>query len=96
MSVGRVKVVDIKEPVRSVQGNKSKLAKIKLTALDSGRPSLETEMNLLIESGVSKTLISESCWRKVRQRKGDSMMRLKKSKVNFSLFGTKMKLTIPG
>ena len=67
-----------------------------MTALDSGRPSLETVLNLLIDSGVSKTLISKLCWRKVRQRKGDSVMRLKKSKVNFSQFGTKMKLPILG
>ena len=48
LSFGCMKVLDIEEPIRSVQGNKSKLAKIKLTALDSGRPSLETDMNLLI------------------------------------------------
>ena len=86
MSVGCVKVVNIEESVRSVQGNKSKLAKIKLTALDSGRPFPETEIDIPIDSGVSKTLISESCWRKVRQRKGDLVMRLKKSKVKFSPF----------
>ena len=95
-SVGRVKVEKLDEDVRAVPGDKSRQAKLKLTALDSGRPSLETNIELVIDSGVSKTLISEEDWRKVKQKKGQPMMRLKRSKVNFSPFGTNIKLPILG
>jgi len=87
------------EGVRALQGNKakSKTATISITALDHGTASHPSNIKLLIDSGVSKTLLSEADWKKIKPLKGKPLkgnpkLRLKKNKTNFTPFRTNMKL----
>ena len=70
--------------------------RVSITVLDHGRPSLETHVRLLIDSGVNKTLISDKDWAKVKQRPGENPMKLKRVKTSFTPFGTNFKLPIMG
>ena len=67
-----------------------------LRAMDKGRPSKDTNCNLLIDSGVYSTLLSETDWLKVKQRPGEAPINLKKCRTVFKPFGTKYQLPIRG
>ena len=84
------------EGVRALQGKKAKseTAKTSITALDHGNASHPSNIELLIDSGVSKTLLSEADWKKIKALKGNPKLKLKKNKTNFTPFGTNMKLPI--
>ena len=79
-----------------MQVDGSEKCKVSLTALDHDRPSQNTGMELLIDSGVNKTLLSEEDWRKVRPKKGEAKIKLKKCYTKFSPFGTNVKLPMLG
>ena len=51
---------------------------------------------MLIDSGVFKTLLSEKDWRKVKQKPGESCIKLKKCSTTFRPFGTDYQLPILG
>ena len=72
------------------------MAPIKVTAMDKGRPSLQTDMELLIDSGVHKTLICQADWLKVKQLPGQSSIKLKMCRTKFRPFGTNYHLPILG
>ena len=70
-----------------------------MVVLDHGEEGEATEVELLIDSGVNKTLISEKDWKLIKKsylRKGQKVPKLKKSFTIFSPFGTNMKLPIMG
>ena len=83
------------EEVGAVPGAKSS-CKLVFTAKDHGRPSKETNLNLLIDSGVHKTIISEKDWNLVKPKSGEKRLKLKKCKTKFRPFGTKVYLSIMG
>ena len=66
------------------------------TVRDHGKPSRETNLNMLIDSGVHKTIISEKDWNLVKPKSGEKMLKLKKCKTKFRPFGTKVYLLIMG
>ena len=82
--VGRVKEESIDEnKVRAVGEKKSEEAKIVVTSLSSDtNDSKETEIKLLIDSGVNRSLLSEQDWRKVKLKDGRSPV-LKKCDTKF-------------
>ena len=57
-------------------------AMLKVTALDKGRPSDQVDMELLVDSGVNKTLLSEKDWQKIAR--GHRKVKLKRCRVNFT------------
>ena len=90
-SVGRV-VESGSEKVNAANqcSVKNITAHLKLTALDKGRPSDEVDVELLVDSGVHKTLLSERDWQKLAQ--GERKVKIKRCKVNFTPYGTKINL----
>ena len=99
--VGRVIELCVDEVVHAAtEVEKPKLkeetSKLSLTALDKGRPSQPADVNLLIDSGVYKTLLCEEDWHKVKQRPGDKPIKLKGCRTNFRPFGTSVQLPILG
>ena len=94
-SVGRV-VESGSEKVNAAnqQSVKNITTHLKLTALDKGRPSDEVDVELLVDSGVHKTLLSERDWQKLA--KGDRKAKIKRCKVNFTPYGTKINLPMLG
>ena len=97
--VGRV-MEDRKEMVRAAfdkaEPRRDARATVSIIALDKGRPSQDTSVSLLIDSGVFKTLLSEKDWRKVKQKPGESCIKLKKCRTTFRPFGTEYQLPILG
>ena len=93
--LGRVMEENVEMVCASAKRGDAK-AKVFITVLDHGRPSLETKVKLLIDSGVNKTLISDKDWAKVKQRPGDNPMKLKRVKTSLTPFDTKVKLPILG
>jgi len=59
---------------------KSEIATISITALDHGTASHPSNIKLLIDSGESKTLLSEADWKKIKPLKGNPKLKLKKNK----------------
>ena len=94
-TIGRVMEENV-EVVRASTKKGDAKAKVSITVLDHGRPSQETHVRLLIDSGVNKTLISDKDWAKVRQRPGENPMKLKRVKTSFTPFGTNFKLPVIG
>jgi hypothetical protein len=94
-SVNRVEEITA-ENIRGVKADPAKIAKVTLTALDHGVKSKETKMELLIDSGVHKTLLREEDWKRVSAVKGERPPKLKKNKIKFVPFGTKINLPILG
>ena len=72
----------------------SKLAQVVMTALDHGISSHAAKSNLLIDSRVNKTLLSEKDWQQIRPHHIPRKPKLKKNKTNFTPFGTKIRLLI--
>ena len=61
------------------------------------RPKLggaQTAVNWLADSGVSSTLLAEVDWNRIKQE--NPTARLKRNKVNFTPYGTKIKLPVKG
>ena len=67
-----------------------------MVAIDHGISSSTTEIRLVIDSGVSKTLLSEKAWASVKPQPGHPKTKLKKNRTNFTPFGTNYKLPILG
>ena len=67
-----------------------------MTALHHEILSHATRLNLLIDSGVNKTLLSERDWQQIRPRHKQCKPKLKKNKTKISPFSTKIKLSILG
>ena len=67
VSVGRVEEKSA-EKVNAVKDDLAKVAKLSMKAFDHGVESDETEVELLIDSGVNKTLLSEKDWNRGCQR----------------------------
>ena len=72
----------------------NKTAKLQVTALDHGTPSDTVDMLLLIDSGVNKSLLNESDWNKLAQ--GSQKVKIKRCRVNFTSYGTKIDLPMLG
>ena len=89
-SIGRVT-----EVVRAA-GEKSRATDLKFTVLDHGRKAKDVKIQLLIDSGVHKTLLSEEHWSLVKASPNTRPPKLKKNKVRFVPFGTKQNLPILG
>ena len=94
-SVGRV-IESGSEKVNAVnqQSVMNITTHLKVTALDSGRPSDEVDVELLVDSGVNKTLLSERDWQKLAT--GESKVDIKRCKVNCTPYGTKINLPMLG
>ena len=97
--IGRVLELQDQEVVHAAVASvqeKSVKAVLALTALDNGRPSLQTKVELLIDSGVHKTLICEQDWLKFKQIRGEKPIKLKINRTKFRPFGTNFQLPILG
>ena len=91
------RVVEEMVATAHVKGSEKQMhAKVGVVALDRGRPSQQAEMHMLIDSGVHKTLVSESDWRKIKCRQGEDKIRLKKCRTKFRPYGTDYHLPIMG
>ena len=93
-SVGRVK--EEAEGVRAVKSEKSEVSRVRLTVLDKGKASEKEDVELLIDSGVNKTLLSEKDWQKFKAKPGERKLKLKRCFTKFSPFGTKVTLPMMG
>ena len=92
--VGRVTEV---EPVRAVRHADARKATVTMTGVDKGTPGVATQTQLLIDSGVHKTLISEKDWKQISRRNADGyQIKLKINKTKFRPYGTNMSLPILG
>ena len=92
--VGRVTEV---EPVRAVRHADARKATVTMTGVDKGTPGVATQTQLLIDSGVHKTLLSEKDWKQVSRRNADGyQIKLKINKTKFRPYGTNMLLPILG
>ena len=91
--------VMIDEPVRAVKHENSRKARvdITLTVVDHKVPGRPGQVQLLIDSGVYKTLLSEKDWKLVAKKdSGTGKMRLKINRTKFQPFGTNLYLPILG
>ena len=76
-SVGRV----TKDPTQAVETSlKSITADMLLTALN-GRDGSLTKANLIIDSGIHKTLLTEEQWERLQPKGVNRMLKLKESAV---------------
>ena len=92
--VGRVTEV---EPVRAVRAADARKATVTMTGVDRGTPGVATQTQLLIDSGVHKTLLSEKDWKQISRRNADGyQIKLKINKTKFRPYGTNMSLPILG
>ena len=66
---------------------KEETAEIKMAALDHGIKSKISLLELLVDTGVNKTILSEAQWHKLRPEKGERAPSLKKSRMRFTPFG---------
>ena len=91
-SIGRVA-----EMVRAAGDTRqNKTADIQLTVLDHGEQARELSVQLLIDSGVYRTLLSEEHWLQVKASKTTSKPKLKRNKVRFVPYGTSQTLEVMG
>jgi hypothetical protein len=68
-----------------------------MTVVDHGTPGKTGQVQLLIDSGVYKTLLSEKDWKAVSETEcGRGKMRLKVNRTKFRPFGTDLTLPILG
>ena len=84
------------EEVGVVPGAKSRRCKLVFTPKDHGRPSKEMNLNLLIDSGMHKTIISKKDWNLVKPKSVEKRLKLKKCNKKFRPFRTKVYLPIMG
>ena len=89
--------VVMEELVRSVKQESARKATVHMTVVDHGTPGRSGQVQLLIDSGVYKTLLSEKDWKTVSETEcGRGKMRLKVNKTKFRPFGTDLTLPILG
>ena len=62
------RVKECPEQVRAVGQEKNRRAKVHLTVLDHGTENERGTVDLLIDSGVHKTLVSEKDWNRLQNR----------------------------
>lgn len=67
-----------------------------MVELDHGISPHAVKLNLLTDSWVNQTLLSEKDWQQIRPGHGRRKPKLKKNKTNFTPSGTKIKLPILG
>lgn len=65
-----------------------------MVELDHGISRHAVKLNLLTDSWVNQTLLSEKDWQQIRPGHGRRKPKLKKNKTNFTPSGTKIKLPI--
>ena len=75
---------------------KSKMAELQLTALDWGNRSKQIKSDLLIDSGVYRTVLTEEQWRQIQPEGANRMPELKKTAVRLVPYGTKKTLEMLG
>ena len=91
------RVVEEVVATATVEGSEKQVhAKLNVVALDRGRPSQQADVQMLIDSGVHKTLMSEKDSRKIKCRRGDEKIKLKKCRTKFRPHGTDYHLPILG
>ena len=95
VSLGRV-IETLPEAVNAADqpSEKNVTVSLQFISLDKGMPSDTVDFEPLVDSGVHKTLLSEEDWRKVVN--GDKKVRIKKCRVNFRPYGTKINLPMVG
>ena len=67
-----------------------------IAAFDNGNPSQTATVQLLIESGVNKTLLGEVDWEKIKAEAGNHKPNLTKNKTNFKPVGINIKPLMQG
>ena len=77
-------------------GEISRATDLNITVLDQSRKAKDVKVQFLIDSGVHKTLLSEEHWSQVKASPNTRPPKLKKNKVKFVPFGTKLNLAILG
>ena len=93
------RVIDVspeRSIVRSVNSNPEEEVSISVMALDHGVESKKAKVKLVVDTVVSKTLVSEEAWLKLKPHKGIRPPLLKKNKRRFVPFGTDGKLECIG
>ena len=88
-TTGRIKV-------RSVKSNPDEVVSLIVKALDHGVESKTAKMELVVDTGVGRTLISEKAWLKLKPHKGERKPLLKRNDRKFVPFGTDGKLECIG
>ena len=88
-TTGRIKV-------RSVKSNPDEVVSLVVKALDHGVESKKAKMELVVDTGVGRTLISEKAWLKLKPHKGERDPLLKRNDRKFVPFGTDGKLECIG
>ena len=95
VSLGRVLESQPEEVNAAEQASeKNVTVSLQFTAFDKGNPSDTVKFEPLVDSGVHKTLLSEEDWMKVVN--GGRKVRIKKCRVNFRPYGTKINLPMVG
>ena len=82
--------------VRALKQEHTKQAKVGLTPIDHGVEGAQATVQLLIDSGVFKTLLSEKDWKVIQRSQGPKKAKLKINRTKFRPFGTNYSLPILG
>jgi hypothetical protein len=82
--------------VRSVISNPEEEVSLVIMALDHSTESKKAKIKLVVDTGVSRTLMSEESWLTLKPSKGAREPKLKKNKRKFVPFGTNGKLECIG
>ena len=82
--------------VRSVDSNPEEEVSLIVNALTYGTESKKAKIKLVVDTGVSRTLLSEEAWLKLKPHKGERDPKLSKCKRKFVPFGTNGKLECIG
>ena len=84
----RVKeVVKGRTAVRAVSNKSEEEVTLTIRAVDSGTQSKKAQVEMVVDTGVSRTLISEEAWKLLKPHKGDKDPRLKINRRKFVPFG---------
>ena len=85
-SVGRV----VEELVRASKEDSEpeEVTRVNVTINDRGKLAPQVSIRFLVDSGVSKTLISEKVWKAIQSRAGQAAPRLKRCTTKFRPYGT--------
>jgi len=92
-------------PVRATNKQNCRKKNLDLVAIDHGIASLPTKVTTIIDSGVNKTLLSETAWSSIKQQPGHPKIKLKRNRTKFTpsvtnfeliLGRTKCQLKAPG
>ena len=82
--------------VRAMRQEHTKQARVGLTPIDHGLEGAQATVQLLVDSGVYKTLLSEKDWKVVQRSQGPRKVKLKVNRTKFRPFGTNYSLPILG